>query len=174
MEASESYWIRTYFSGAQGNDVVMKRKPKTLSVEDAFKNSDFHKRFSRDLLDHRYPVEFTLNENKRYEDDQDEVRYEIKQIDDKEYLVFIFSLVKVAFAMDEAQLFKGVKVNFELRSDRLSSFSKVNSFGVSMLANMVMILIFFGILYALFPILRQTIFGFKHIEKVEKPEEYKK
>ena len=126
------------------------------------------------MLDHRYPVEFTLNENKRYEDDSTEERYQIQKINDQEYLVFVFSLVKIALSMDEAELFKGVKVNFELRPDRLSSFSTVNSFTVSMLANLVMIALFFGIMYALFPYLRTTVFGFKHTEVANKPEEYKK
>ena len=55
----------------------MKRKPKSLNVNDVYKQSDFYRRFSRDLLDHRYPVEFTLNDNKRYDDDSNEQRYEI-------------------------------------------------------------------------------------------------
>ena len=60
----------------------MKRKPKTSkisssSTEQLYKQSDFYRRFSRDLLDHRYAQEFTLNENLRYDDDSEEERYEI-------------------------------------------------------------------------------------------------
>lgn len=56
-------------------------------------------------MDHKYPIEFTLNNNKRFEDDADEERFQIAKIDDEEYLVFTFSLVKIAMAMDEAKLF---------------------------------------------------------------------
>eukprot|EP00347_Sterkiella_histriomuscorum_P017432 403349391 len=174
MLPSESYWIRTYFSGAQGNDVLMKRKAKTLSVEQAYKNSDFYRRFSRDLLDHRYPVEFTLNQQKRYEDDQNEERYEIKRIGDEEYLVFSFSLVKIAYAMDETQYFKTIPINFELRPDNLSSFSAVNNIAYGAAASIGMIVVFLGVMWALFPVLRETVFGFKHTQIIKKADEYKK
>ena len=64
--------------------------------------------------------------------------------------------------MDEAKLFDRVKVNFELRPDNLNAFSKVDNVVVSMLANIAMIIAFLGIMYILFPVLRQSVFGFKH------------
>ena len=51
----------------------MKRKPLNLNADGIYKSSDFYRRFSntfaRDLKDHRYSSEFSLNENKRYKDD---------------------------------------------------------------------------------------------------------
>lgn len=34
--------------------MIFKRKPKVLPVDDIYKNSDFYRRFGRDLLDHKY------------------------------------------------------------------------------------------------------------------------
>ena len=148
----------------------MKRKLKTLNSDEIYKQSDFYRRFSRDLLDHKYASEFTLNQNKRYEDDPNQEKYEIVKTaaDGEEYLVFVFSLVKVALAMDEAEMFKGVALNLELRSDSINSFSKIDNYWLSLLANLGMIVVFLGIMYALFPILRSTVFGFKKNSSVVK------
>ncbi len=55
------------------------------------------------MKDHKYASEFTLNQLKRYEDDPDQRRFVIEKDDSgEEYLVFTFSLVKNALAMDEA------------------------------------------------------------------------
>ena len=83
----------------------------------------------------------------------------------EEYLVFTFSLVKNALAMDEAQMFSQVKVNFELRPDNLDSFSRIGNFPLSLGANMIMLALFFGIMYAVFPSLRTSVFGFFHSKK---------
>jgi len=72
--------------------------------------------------------------------------------------VFLVSLVKVAFAMDEAKYFETVSVNMELRADRLDSFSRIGSFPLSLLGNVVMLAIFFGLMWYLFPSLRSTAF----------------
>lgn len=111
------------------------------------------------MKDHRYGVEFSLNENLRYKDDPNIERYEIVKIDGKEYLVFVVSLVKVAFAMDEAMFFDGVTMNLELRADRLDSFSKVGNFKLSIAANIAMVAVFLGLMYALFPALRTSAFA---------------
>ena len=74
-------------------------------------------------------------------------------------------MVKNALAMDEAQMFTQVKVNFELRPDSLDSFSKIGSFPLSLGVNLIMLALFFGIMYALFPSLRTSVFGFFHSKK---------
>ena len=76
----------------------------------------------------------------------------------------MMSLVKVALAMDEAQMFGQVKLNIELRPDNLNAFSKIGSFPLSLLANIAMIAVFLGVMYYLFPIVRQTVFGVKRSE----------
>ena len=140
----------------------MKRKPVKLNVDETYKQTDFYRRFqkniNREMKDHKYSSEFTLDANKRYSDDPLEERYMIDKVADEEYLVFIVSLVKVAMAMDESKLFEKVKMNIELRPDSLDSFSKVDSFFLSVLANVVMVILFLGIMYALFPVLRSTVF----------------
>lgn len=138
-----------------------------------YANSDFKQRFGRDLLDHRYPAEFTLNANKRYDDDESETHYMIQRVDDEEYLVFTFSLVKVALAMDEVTFFDQVKVNFELRADNLNSFSRVNSIGFSAAASIFMMAAFLGIMWLLFPVLRESVFGFNTKLEPRKLEQYK-
>jgi hypothetical protein len=141
---------------------VFKRKPKQLSVEEIYKNSDFARRFGRDLLDHKYAQTFSLDASLRYEDDPRQEKYEIATIDGKEHLVFVFSVVKVALAMDEAVAVNGkILLNIELRRDSLDSFSRVGSFPLSLAANLGMLMVFFGVLYAAFPIVRTALFGVK-------------
>jgi hypothetical protein len=67
--------------------------------------------------------------------------------------------VKVAYAMDEAAFFQTVKLNLELRADNLDSFSRFGSFPLSVLANIVLVGIFFGVMWYLFPSLRETVFA---------------
>lgn len=145
----------------------MKRKPASKilskSAEDLYKNTDFYKRFSnslgRGLKDHRYAAEFTLDANKRYSDDPKGERFEIMQDKNgQDHLVFIVSLVKVAYAMDESKYFETVTMNLELRANNLSSFSKVGSFTVSVVSGIFMSALFLGIMYLIFPVLRQTAF----------------
>lgn len=76
----------------------------------------------------------------------------------EEYLVFLVSLVKVAYAMDEAKYFETVSMNIELRADRLDSFSRIGNFPLSLLANIAMVAIFFVVMWLLFPSLRNTVF----------------
>ena len=143
----------------------MKRKAKSLSVDELYKQSDFFRRFSqglaRDLKDHRYPAQFGLDENKRYNDDPLQDKYLIERRGDEEYLVFMLSLVKIAIPLDEAKFFKGQQINLELRVDSIDSFSKVDSFAMSMFANLAMCVVFLSIMYFLFPILRNTVFAFR-------------
>lgn len=68
------------------------------------------------------------------------------------------SLVKVAYAVDESKYFDNVTMNLELRADNLNSFSKVNNFKLSILANIAMSVLFLGLMYFAFPILRNTAF----------------
>ena len=44
-------------------------------------------------------------------------------MDDKTYLVFIMSVVKISLAMDEANLYDTVDVALELMPNKLDSFS---------------------------------------------------
>ena len=80
------------------------------------------------------------------------------KVGNEEYLVFLVSLVKVAYAMDEAKYFETVSMNIELRADRLDSFSRIGNFPLSLLANIAMVAIFFGVMWLLFPSLRNTVF----------------
>ena len=80
------------------------------------------------------------------------------KVGNEEYLVFLVSLVKVAYAMDEAKYFETVTMNIELRADHLDSFSRIGSFPLSLLANIAMLTIFFGVMWLLFPALRNTVF----------------
>ena len=144
----------------------MKRKSIKIiptSMDVLYKETDFYRRFGkslqRGLKDHKYTTEFTLDPNRRYTDDPNQERFEIAQANDEEYLVFHLSVVKVSFAMDEAKFFDRATVNLELRADRLDSFSKVGSFSVSILANVVMCGIFLGAMYLLFPSLRSVAFA---------------
>ena len=114
---------------------------------------------ARGLKDHRYSSDFTLNEAKRYTDDPNQERYEILKVGSEDYLVFLVSLVKVAFAMDEAKYFETVSMNLELRPDKLDSFSRIGSFPLSLFGNIVMLAAFFGIMWYLFPSLRTTVFA---------------
>jgi hypothetical protein len=60
--------------------------------------------------------------------------------------------------MDEARFFDTVKMNLELRVNNLDSFSKVGSFPLSIIANIVMAAVFLGGMYIMFPLLRNTAF----------------
>ena len=91
-------------------------------------------------------------------DDPKEEKYEIATSGGEKYLVFLVSLVKVSYAVDEAKFFEGVKMNLELRANKMDSFSRVGSFPISILANIVMVLVFLGFMYAFFPSLRSTAF----------------
>ena len=83
LRLSESYWVRTYFSGAQANDVVMSRKSLKLKTgsEELYKATDFYSRFSktiaRGLKDHKYAAQFTLDAGKHYTDDANVEKFEI-------------------------------------------------------------------------------------------------
>lgn len=140
----------------------MKRKSAKVKTDDLYKQTDFYRRFSktvaRGLKDHRYSAEFTLDGTKRYVDDPRQERYEVAKAGSEEYLVFLVSLVKVAFAMDEAKYFETVSVNMELRPDRLDSFSRIGSFPLSLLGNLAMVIVFFGLMWYLFPSLRSSAF----------------
>lgn len=57
-------------------------------------------------------------------------------------------------------------MNIELRPDNVNAFSRVNNIAVNLLATLTMIAVFLGLMYALFPVLRTTVFGFKHTEVV--------
>jgi len=73
----------------------------------------------------------------------------------------VFSIIKVALAMDEAKMFDDISLNLELRANNLHAFSKVGNYWVSMLANLAMITIFLGVLYLMFPQLRTSVFAFR-------------
>ena len=162
IEADTGYWIRTSFKGSSSSDIVMKRKnadydsvrAKYLSESDF--NQRFSKAFSKGLRDHRYASEFRLNNNKRYLDDPQGLKYEIVQKEGgEEFLVFVLSVVRVSLAFDEAALYNTVDVSIELMQDSLDSFSTVNSFAVSLVATVVTIGVFLSMVY--FVILPQSV-----------------
>lgn len=142
----------------------MKRKGLVnKDAETLYKETDFFRRFQqtiqRGLKDHRYVMEFELTGNKRYADDADQKRYLIAKEGDEEFLVFVFSIVKVAFAMDEAAFYKQIRVNLELRENKLDSFSRIKNYPATIALNVGMLIVFFGIMYALFPSLRTSVFA---------------
>ncbi len=104
-------------------------------------------------------MEFSLDRSKRYSDDAASKRYHIAREGDEEFLVFVFSIVKVAFAMDEAAFYKKVRVNLELRENSLNSFSRLKNYPATIALNLGMLFVFFGIMYALFPSLRSSVFA---------------
>lgn len=130
LSANTSFWVRSYYNGGEANDAVMKRKGiVNKDAETLYKETDFFRRFQqtiqRGLKDHRYVMEFELTASKRYADDADQKRYLIAKEGDEEFLVFVFSIVKVAFAMDEAAFYKQIRANLELRENKLDSFSRL-------------------------------------------------
>jgi hypothetical protein len=104
-------------------------------------------------------MEFALDGNKRYEDDPYQERYFIAQEGDEEYLMFVFSVVKVAYALDEASFYDKIRLTLELRANKLDSFSRMNNYPVTLALNAAMLLVFMSVMYPLFPSLRATAFG---------------
>ena len=104
-------------------------------------------------------MEFALDGNKRYEDDPYQERYFIAQEGDEEYLMFVFSVVKVAYALDEASFYDKIRLTLELRANKLDSFSRMNNYPVTLALNAAMLLVFMSVMYLLFPSLRATAFG---------------
>mmetsp|Transcript_2658 Transcript_2658/g.2529 ORF Transcript_2658/g.2529 Transcript_2658/m.2529 type:complete len:176 (+) Transcript_2658:123-650(+) len=157
LAGSEEYWIKTSFDGSVSTDVVLKRKKLDYASQD-FKNTDFTQRYqkymSRDLLDHRYLTEFKLSSDRKYDDDQEQKQYEIRKVEQEEYLVFVMSVIKTSLAMDEANLFTPVEVGIVIRTNSLNSFSKFNSFPLSMILTISTLLVFFGVSYMVIPGLR--------------------
>ena len=104
-------------------------------------------------------MEFTLDGNKRYEDDPYQERYFIAQEGDEEFLLFTFSVVKVAYALDEAAFYDKIRLTMELRANKLESFSRLKNYPATIALNVGMLIVFFGVMYLLFPSLRTTVFG---------------
>lgn len=155
----------------------MSRKSVMMKTgsEELYKQTDFYRRFSkfltRGLKDHRYGAEFKLDAQKRYSDDSDQAKFEIGTSNNEQFLVFVLSLVKIAYPMDEAKFLDKVTLNLELRANNLDSFSKVGSFPLSLLANVAMAVVFLGGMYLLFPVLRNTAFVvFRRSQAVEPSE----
>ena len=104
-------------------------------------------------------MEFALDGNKRYEDDPYQERYFIAQEGDEEFLLFTFSVVKVAYALDEAAFYDKIRLTMELRASKLESFSRLKNYPATIALNVAMLIVFFGVMYLLFPSLRTTVFG---------------
>ena len=124
----------------------MSRKKTFYGKSSSAMEKKFENMLKRELKDHRYSVFFSLNENKRYQDDVEMKAYEVIKESGKEYLVFTLSLVKVALAMDEAEMFKKEIVVIELRTDSLSSFSTSNNVWKSVLGTIMIFVLFIFIL----------------------------
>lgn len=104
-------------------------------------------------------MEFSLDANKRYDDDPYQERYFIAQEGDEEFLLFIFSVVKVAYALDEAAFYDKIRLTMELRSNKLDSFSRIKNYPATIALNVAALLVFMSVMYILFPSLRKTVFG---------------
>jgi hypothetical protein len=164
LKPSEAYWIRTYYIGGQASDAVMKRKSvQVKNLDVLYKETDFYRRFQatlqRGLKDHRYVMEFALDANRRFEDDPYQERYFIAQEGDEEYLLFVFSVVKVAFALDETAFYDKIRLTMELRANKLEAFSRLKNYPATIALNVVMLIVFMSVMYLLFPSLRATAFG---------------
>jgi hypothetical protein len=71
----------------------------------------------------------------------------------------VFSIVKIAYALDEASFYDKVRVQLELRANNLDSFSRLKNYPATIALNVGMLVVFFGVMYLLFPSLRTTVFG---------------
>ena len=87
----------------------MKRKSvKFDNLKKPTQDSDFIRRYGGlGLRDHRYPSQFKLNQNKKYEDDPDGKLFEITVVIDtdgntKAFLAFVLSVVERAYDFDES------------------------------------------------------------------------
>ena len=137
----------------------MSRKKTFYGKSSSAMEKKFESMLKRELKDHRYSVFFSLNENKRYQDDVEMKAYEVIKESGKEYLVFTLSLVKVALAMDEAEMFKKEIVVIELRTDSLSSFSTSNNVWKSVLGTIMIFVLFIFILSQFVPGVGKYVFG---------------
>ena len=147
-------------------DTVVRRKTHRInskSINDLYKDTLFHKRFqdrlTRGLKDVRKAAEFYLNDNLRYSDDPNEEIYEIKEIDNVKYFVFTFSLVHIALPVDEALFFDPIRIQFIVFETTLDGQSRFNNANLSIVINFGAMLVFFVVLYMIFPALRNTVFA---------------
>lgn len=147
----------------------MKRKSLHLNRQNAtsdelFKQTYFYKTFSeklsRGLKDNSEPISFIIDGEGRYQDDPKREKYEIATLNGEEYFVFVFSLFHVAYPVDEAAFFELVRTQFKINFTSLRSHSTFNDLKITISIQVAMMLVFFLIMYILFPQLRSTVFGF--------------
>ncbi len=128
-----------------------------------YKETAFYKKFQdvikRGLKDSRDGIEFQVDKNRRYADDPNQEKYEIPSLDGEEYFVFVFSLMHIAFPVDEANFFDPVRIQFDMKIISPTSESQLSSIPLSVAVEIIAILFFLTFMYFAFPQLRTTAFG---------------
>ena len=75
------------------------------------------------------------------------------------YFVFTFSLVHIALPVDEALFFEPIRIQFIVFETTLDGQSRFNNANLSIAINFGAMLVFFVVLYMIFPALRNTVFA---------------
>ena len=78
-------------------------------------------------------------------------KYEIAKLEGEEYFVFVFSLMHIAFPVDEANFFDPVRIQFDMKVITPTSESQLNSLPLSIALEVIMILCFLTLMYFAFP-----------------------
>ncbi len=106
-------------------------------------------------MDHKHSDSFTLKkEGKGYTDDPNNY-YAIENGN----LVFILLAVRNSLSFDDSHMFTETQVALDLLEDSKHSFSTVGNIYLSIVATVLIVLLFFGLVAILIPSLRQTMFG---------------
>jgi len=115
--------------------------------------SDYNKRYGGlGLRDHRYPSQFKLDHNKKYEDDPEGKLFEITEVvspsgEKKAFLAFVLSVVERAHSYDESITDNTMEVGLRLMPQNLHSFSEVGNLYLSIAFTVVVLLGFVLIVY---------------------------
>jgi hypothetical protein len=155
LAIDSDHWIKASYEGGLAIEINMKRKAiETDSSEEPNEESDFNKRYSRQLKqglglrDHRYAFMFQLDSRKRYTDDTEMKQFEIATgVDGKEYLAFTLSVFERAHSYDEALIFETCELSLRLMPNTLDSFSAVDSLVVSVGNTLIVLAAFLAIIY---------------------------
>ena len=104
------------------------------------------------LRDHKYPLKFKLDSNKRYKDDPEGKLYEIiKDTDGKLYLSFVMTAVQRAFHFDEALKYEKTLIGLRLMPDKIDSFTEIDNINLAILATVVILLSFLFAVWKFLP-----------------------
>lgn len=82
-------------------------------------------------------------------------------------MVFVLSVVKVALAMDEAEMFSKISIGMELMPSSIDSFSKQGNVLVSASATVAISLVFVVLLYFFGAGVKDSVFGFIYKKSID-------